>query len=407
MLLVLRIYRPDRVINGVKNFILDFYNNNNHYIQPPTANFDKIYQQSNEKSPIVFILSPGADPLSDVQKLGETLGFTGNKFRFLSLGQGMEAESQQYVETSSQRGHWLMLMNCHLLTDWLKNSLEKLLEQMQKPHKDFRLWLTTQPTDRFPLGILQKSLKIVTEPPDGLKPNMKSTLSKLTEEELGSCPHEAFKPLVFVVAFFHAIIQDRRKYGKIGWNINYDFNESDFRISFKLLGLYLRKAYDNKEEVIPWSSLKYLIGEAMYGGRVTDDYDRRVLVCYLDEYMGDFLFDKNREFFFAKTEEYNYGIPKQLNYEGFLNTINDIPVINSPAVFGLHANAEITYYTNAAKSLWDNVLSLQATSAAASSSETNKDEYIDGVATDILAKLPDKWDILMLRKEYQDNIQPA
>lgn len=130
-----------------------------------------------------------------------------------------------------------MLMNCHLLTDWLKNSLEKLLEQMQKPHKDFRLWLTTQPTDRFPLGILQKSLKIVTEPPDGLKPNMKSTLSKLTEEELNSCPHEAFKPLVFVVAFFHAIIQDRRKYGKIGWNINYDFNESDFRISFKLLGL--------------------------------------------------------------------------------------------------------------------------------------------------------------------------
>lgn len=48
----------------------------------------------------------------------------------------------------------------------------------------------------------------------------------------------------------------------------------------------------------------------MYGGRVTDDYDRRVLVTYLDEYMGDFLFDKNREFFFAKTEEFHYGLPK-------------------------------------------------------------------------------------------------
>lgn len=37
-----------------------------------------------------------------------------------------------------------MLMNCHLLTGWLKNSLEKLLEgQLEKPHKDFRLWLTT------------------------------------------------------------------------------------------------------------------------------------------------------------------------------------------------------------------------------------------------------------------------
>lgn len=61
-----------------------------------------------------------------------------------------------------------MLMNCHLLTKWLKNSLEKSLEKFDKPHKDFRLWLTTQPTPEFPLGLLQKSLKIVTEPPDGL-----------------------------------------------------------------------------------------------------------------------------------------------------------------------------------------------------------------------------------------------
>jgi dynein heavy chain len=100
----------------------------------------------------VFILSPGADPLSDVQKLGEAIGFTGNKFKYLSLGQGMEQEATQQVETSSSRGHWLMLQNCHLLTYWLKSSLEKLLEQMTKPHKDFRLWLTTQPTDRFPVN---------------------------------------------------------------------------------------------------------------------------------------------------------------------------------------------------------------------------------------------------------------
>lgn len=81
--------------------------------------------------------------------------------------------------------------------------------------------------------------------------------------------------------------------------MTYDFNDSDFRISFSLLSMYLKKARENKDEVIPWNSLKYLIGEAMYGGRVTDDYDRRVLVTYLDEYMGDFLFDKNREFFYA------------------------------------------------------------------------------------------------------------
>lgn len=258
-----------------------------------------------------------------------------------------------------------MLANCHLLATWLKVYLEKTLELMQKPHKDFRLWLTTNPTDRFPLGILQKSLKVVTEPPDGLKLNMKAIMSKIDENSLNSCPHTAYKSLVYVVSFFHSIILDRRKYGKIGWNVSYDFNESDFNISSSLLSMYLRKAYDAKDETIPWNSLKYLIGEAMYGGRVTDSFDRRVLVTYLDEYMGDFLFDKNREFLFAEAQEFKYEIPKQLNQEGFQNMIDKLPLINSPIVFGLHPNAEITYFTNSAKLIWDNLLQLRSSGGGA------------------------------------------
>lgn len=57
------------------------------------------------------------------------------------------------------RGQWLMLQNCHLLVQWLKD-LEKSLERISKPHPDFRLWLTTDPTEGFPIGILQKSLKV-------------------------------------------------------------------------------------------------------------------------------------------------------------------------------------------------------------------------------------------------------
>jgi dynein heavy chain len=168
---------------------------------------------------------------------------------------------------------------------------------------------------------------------------------------------------VFVVSFFHAIIQDRRKYGKIGWNVSYDFNQSDFTISYKLLNMYLKKAFENKDEAIPWNSLKYLIGEAMYGGRVTDDWDRRVLMTYLEEYMGDFLFDKNRDFFFAKTPDYDYIQPVNKTLEAFLNTVNGIPLINSPIVFGLNPNAEITYFTNSAKNTWENLLLMQLTSS--------------------------------------------
>ena len=60
----------------------------------------------------------------------------------------------QLLETAAQRGHWLMLQNCHLLIHWLKE-LEKALEVISRPHPDFRLWLTTQPTADFPIGILQ------------------------------------------------------------------------------------------------------------------------------------------------------------------------------------------------------------------------------------------------------------
>ena len=54
-----------------------------------------------------------------------------------------------------------MLQNCHLLVRWLKD-LEKALEKLERPHPDFRLWLTTAPTPDFPIGILQRSLKVCT-----------------------------------------------------------------------------------------------------------------------------------------------------------------------------------------------------------------------------------------------------
>lgn len=89
---MLRCLRPDRIINGVKRFIVEAYGNN-HFVQPPTLNYDKIYSQSNQKCPIVFVLSPGSDPLSDISKLAENMGFAGTKFKYLALGQGMETEA--------------------------------------------------------------------------------------------------------------------------------------------------------------------------------------------------------------------------------------------------------------------------------------------------------------------------
>jgi dynein heavy chain len=210
---------------------------NDKFIQPPVLDYARIYNQSSPLTPMVFILSPGADPQSDIQKFCDEMGMM-SKFKFVALGQGQGPIAEQLLDVGQKRGHWVLLQNCHLLASWLK-TLEKILTNMKNPHKDFRLWLTTDPTDKFPLGILQRSLKVVTEPPDGLKLNMRATYSRIDDAMLEECPHKAFRPCLYVLAFLHAVVLERRKYGKIGWNVNYDFNESDFNISRRLLGLYL------------------------------------------------------------------------------------------------------------------------------------------------------------------------
>ena len=404
ILLLLKVFRPDRVIIGIKKFIIEQYRDNEYYVQSPTLNFKKILKQSNETSPILFILSPGADPLHDVQELANLEGYTGNKFKSISLGQNMEKEAEELIINFAQRGYWAMLQNCDLLPDWL-TSLEKLLETLPKKitkiHKNFRLWLTTKPTKSFPLGILQKALKVVTEPPEGLKLNMKAIISKLTDEDLKGSEHTAFKSLTYVITYFHAILLDRRKFGKIGFNVCYDFNESDYRISFQLLKLYLEKSLNNKDESVPWDSLKYLIGQAMYGGRVTDDYDRRVLITYLDEYMGDFLFDTNNEFAFAKTEDFNYQLPMYSNVEALNLKINELPIIDVPHVFGLNPNSEITYFTNSSKLIWKNLLAMQLVGENTSSILKNG-EHIKKIMDEILEKCPDIFNISKIRAKLKE-----
>ncbi|KER29498.1 hypothetical protein T265_03876 [Opisthorchis viverrini] len=242
-LCLLRCFRVDRIYQAIRLYVTDTMGE--RFVTPPILSFTSIYEQSTPMTPIVFILSPGSDPTGDLLKLADRQGFDQCNIKFLSMGQGQDKNAQNLLEVCITRGHWLMLQNCHLLVKWLK-VLEKRLERLTTPHPDFRLWLTTEPCSDFPVGVLQRSLKVVTEPPNGLKQNLLSTYHKITPSTLLDCEHPAFQPLVYVLAFFHAVVQERRKYGKIGWNIPYDFNESDFRVCMDILRTYLQKSFEEE-----------------------------------------------------------------------------------------------------------------------------------------------------------------
>ncbi|XP_063753564.1 dynein axonemal heavy chain 10 [Eleginops maclovinus] len=402
-LLLLRCFRVDRVYRAGTDYVT--VTMGEKYVQPPVINFDAIYEQSTPFSPIVFILSPGSDPATDLMKLAERSGFEGNKFKFLAMGQGQEKVALQLLERAVSRGQWLMLQNCHLLVKWLKE-LEKSLEMITKPNPSFRLWVTTNPITDFPIGILQKSLKVVTEPPNGLKLNMRATYCKISRETLNACSHPAFRSLVYVLAFFHAVVQERRKYGKIGWNVRYDFNESDFSVSMEILNTYLTKAHNQEQSDIPWGSLKYLIGEVMYGGRAIDSFDRRILNVYMDEYFGDFLFYTFRQFHFFSNKDVAYKIPPNGPESSYTDEIENLPMANTPEVLGLNSNAEIGYYTQAAKDMWSHLIDLQPQTGDSGGS-ISRDEFISQVAQDIQNKLPKLFDIDVICKKFGTDITPT
>lgn len=77
--------------------------------------------------------------------------------------------------------------------------------------------------------------------------------------------------MVTGLCFFHAVVQERRKFGPLGWNIPYEFNNSDIEAATDILSMFLEEVESKKD--IPWDSLVFLTGTITYGGRVSDELD--------------------------------------------------------------------------------------------------------------------------------------
>jgi dynein heavy chain len=147
----------------------------------------------------------------------------------------------------------------------------------------FRLFLTSMPVPYFPVPVLQNGIKLTNEPPKGIKSNMIGSLSQLPDEIVNSDikRNSEFRTLIYSVCFFHAVIQERRKFGPLGWNIRYEFNESDLHTALAVMKTMLS---EDSEEIV-WDALQFVTGEIVYGGRVTDDIDRRTIMMILTTFI--------------------------------------------------------------------------------------------------------------------------
>ena len=140
--------------------------------------------------------------------------------------------------------------------------------------------MTTLPFDEFPITILQNCMKITSELPAGIRNNMNKIYQNLNEDKFNiKSQNESFQKILFGLTMFHSVLIERKKYGSIGFSDTYNFNDSDLETSINMVKNLLEFYQD-----IPWTALTYMISNIVYGGRVTDQWDNRILTFTLKSF---------------------------------------------------------------------------------------------------------------------------
>lgn len=349
--------------------------------------------------PVVFILSPGVDPIRDVEYIGSKLGFTSEAGSLIniSLGQGQEIVAEQAIGAALKTGQqWVVLQNIHLVKHWLP-TLDKLIENISSERlpiaeSNFRLFISLEPAPDpqyhiIPQGILESSLKIVNEPPSGMAANLHKAWDNFSPDTLETCTQEAeFKSILFALCFFHSVCSQRYKFGPLGWNKAYPFNMGDLIISASVLRNYLEKCSH-----IPWEDLRYLLGEIMYGGHITDDWDRRLCQTYLEEILQQDLIDGDFELCPG------FPSPPNLDFQGYHDYISEDLPVDSPTLYGLHPNAEIGFLTNMSEQMLKTIFELQPRQSDLSTNYgAPREELVRIMIDDFLDKLRDEFNLQAL-----------
>ena len=129
-----------------------------HFMTADASGLLDVFPDTNARTPVIFVLSTGADPTAQLQRFAEKKGWTAReRLHMISLGQGQGRIAETLLAAAMKSGDWICLQNCHLAKSWMMN-LETIVANLSAPssnvHEDFRLWLTSMPAESFPVLVL-------------------------------------------------------------------------------------------------------------------------------------------------------------------------------------------------------------------------------------------------------------
>ena len=231
MVLVIQALRPDRLQSAMENFATISLGLKE--LSPATLNLKRLYSSDTlPTEPILVVISPGADPSQEIQELAESV-VGADHYHQVAMGQGQASIAIQQLRDCAISGDWLCLKNLHLVTSWLP-TLEKELNSLD-PKESFRLWLTTESHPKFPTILLQSSLKVTFEAPPGIKKNLERTYDSWSQDYIASGESVLRSQALFALAWFHAVVQERRCYIPQGWSKFYEFSTADLRAAASII----------------------------------------------------------------------------------------------------------------------------------------------------------------------------
>ncbi len=366
-LILMKILKPECVRASAMKYVEEELGT--AYVENPSVKIEELFADSTNKTPIILVLSQGADPTEQLKNY--TIA---NKIDLIitSLGKEQEAKAKKELTEAKVSGKWLLLQNCHLAKSFMPE-LESMVghfeDEEQPIHAGFRLLLSSMPVEYFPISVLQNGLKYTTEPPAGIKANITRSYCEMRDFDECKKPRE-WKLLLYGLALFHAVVQERRKFGPLGWNIRYEFNSTDLDTSKTML-----KDFLEIQENLSWDALCFIIGQINYGGRVTDDWDRKLLIALYDHFINPKMVEKSSSrYVFAS----GYQLPefeKLEEYQKFIE--NEVIETDDPEIFGMHENANIAYETMRSEMMLNDLVRIQPRVKPKSAGVSNDDQVLE------------------------------
>lgn len=302
---------------------------------PPVPLRDLVSGETRADEPVLFLTTPGADPSQDLADLAKAAVGQGN-FVEVAMGQGQAEIALRLLRECAEGGRWLCLKNLHLVVSWLPE-LEKEIFSLT-PHESFRLFLTSEPHDGFPSSLLEHSLKLTFEAPPGIRNNLLRTVGGWQQGGAVVTQGETLKGrLLFALAWFHAVLQERRRYIPIGWCKFYDFSGADLRSGADIIDSLVGATSE-----VEWPGLIGLLETAVYGGKIDNDPDFSIL----REYLGLLFCDSTVGSHGAQARPLpgteRLSVPSSGQLSDMAQVVASLPENDPPELFSLPANVQRT-----------------------------------------------------------------